>query len=233
LVFLSYTYRPHPDHKADLERLRDCVVRAIEAMGLRVLDGVHLGGRSLDEIRNRIEDTDALVALVTPQADKAGQPTDPTFVLSEFQFAQGAKKPTMRVCHSLLAPRGLGAGNEYTPYMPGNEVDVILKLMNTIAVWRHDYGQRTRLRIEPESLAASYDETRGDECLFQLITAKGKFCPYKKTHLSLEPGAAYAVLPMLRDDDRIRLRLSQGGSMWQSRDTINPFVGSVTLQRQS
>jgi len=32
-VFLSYTFRSHPDHEAELERLRKYVVRAIEAMG--------------------------------------------------------------------------------------------------------------------------------------------------------------------------------------------------------
>ena len=68
-VFLSYTYRPHPDHEANLERLRRCVVRAIEAMGLRIIDGVDVGGRPLDDaLRRRIQDADALIALVTPQA---------------------------------------------------------------------------------------------------------------------------------------------------------------------
>lgn len=134
-VFLSYTYRPHPDHEASLERLRRYVVRAVEAMGLRVVDGVDVGGRPLDEaLRARIRDTDALIALVTPQADDAGAVVEPAFVLSEFQFAQGQDKPTLRVLHQALAPRGLGAGNEYAPYAPGGELDVILKVMHSIAL---------------------------------------------------------------------------------------------------
>jgi hypothetical protein len=59
-VFLAYTYRPHPDHEDDLEKLRRYVVRAIEAMGLRVVDGVDVGGRPLDDaLRKRIEDAEA------------------------------------------------------------------------------------------------------------------------------------------------------------------------------
>jgi hypothetical protein len=232
-VFLSYSYHPHPEHAADLERLRRYVIRAIEALDLRVVDGVDVGGRSLDAaLRARIEDADALIALVTPQIDGLGGPREPRFVLDEFQCAEALKKPTMRVCHNLLVMTGLGVGNEYTPYIPGREVDVILKLMNTVAVWKRDYGRRARLCIEPESLAASYDPTQGDECWVQVILPNGKFRDFERVPLGFAPGAAFALLPMLREGDVVRLRLRQGGSMWQSPRVIDPFVGSVTLKRQ-
>jgi hypothetical protein len=230
-IFLSYTYRPHPDHEANLERLRRCVVRAIEAMGLRVIDGVDVGGRPLDDaLRARIRDADALIALVTPQADDAGNVVEPAFVLSEFQYAEGQVKPTMRALHHLLVARGLGAGNEYTPYMPGSELDVILKLMNTMAVWKRDYGKVARVRIEPEDLAARYDETQGDRCEFQVISSNGSYRDFERANLWQEPGAAYALLPKLREGERVRLRLRQGGTTWQSKHAIDPFVGGVRLE---
>jgi hypothetical protein len=232
-VFLSYTYRPHPDHETNLERLRRYVVRALEAMGLRIVDGVDVGGRPLDDaLRRRIQDADALIALVTPQADDAGNVVEPAFVLSEFQHAEGQGKPTMRVWHHLLVARGLGAGNEYTPYKPGSEVDVILKLMNTIALWRRDYGQVARVRIEPEDLAVRYDETQGDRCEFQVISPNGSYRDFERASLWQEPGAAYALLPKLREGERVRLRLRQGGKTWQSRHAIDPFVGGVRLEER-
>lgn len=232
-IFLSYTYRPHPDHEVDLDKLRRCVIRVIEAMGLRVLDGVELGGRPLDDaIRARIEEADALVALVTPQAGDDSEIIDPAFVLSEFQFAEGNRKPTMRILHYLLQPRGLGAGNEYTAYTPGREVDVVLKLMHTIAVWKRQQGSAARIRIEPGNLAINYDETNGDRCKFQVISAGGDFRDYARAKLALEPGAAYAVLPKLKQGKRVRLRVRQGGTTWRSRDAIDPFVGGVHLEAQ-
>jgi len=235
-VFLSYTYRPHPDHEASLERLRRCVVRAIEAMGLRIIDGVDVGGRPLDDaLRRRIQDADALIALVTPQADDAGNVVNPDFVLSEFQFGEGQGKPTMRVRHHLLpVPHGIAQGNEYALYVPGGELDVILKLMNTIAVWKRDYGKLARVRIEPEELAEQYDETLGDRCEFQVISQDGSFGDFKRASLWLEPGAAYAILPKLREGERVRLRLRlvQGGKTWQSRYAIDPFVGGVSLEER-
>jgi hypothetical protein len=230
-VFLSYTYRPHPEHEANLDRLRRYVVRAIEAMGLRIVDGVDVGGRALDDtLRKRIESTDALIALVTPQADEAGALVRPAFVLDEFQYAEGLKKPTMRVLHGSLPAGGLGGGNEYTPYKPGGELDVILKLMNTIAVWKREYGQVARVRIEPEDIASQYDEAQGDRCEFQVISLDGGFLDFQRAKLLPEPGAAYAVLPKLRAGERVRLRVRQGGKTWQSRHAIDPFVGGVRLE---
>ena len=232
-LFLSYTYRPHPDHEVDLDRLNRCVVRVIEAMGLRVVDGVELGGRPLDDaIKSRIEDADGLIALVTPQADDAGKVADPAFVLSEWQFADGLKKPTMRVMHHLLTPRGLGAGNEFTPYTPSDEISVVLKLMHTISLWGHEYGRVARLRIEPDHLATLYDETQGDRCEFQVISAAGDYGDYERARLGVEPGAAYALLPKVREGERVRVRLRQGAKMWYSRHAIDPFVGGVNLEER-
>jgi hypothetical protein len=232
-VFLSYTYRPHPDHEADLERLRRALVRAIEAMGLHIIDGVDVGGRPLDDaLRGRIRDADALIALVTPQADDAGNVVAPDFVLSEFQYAEGAGKPTMRVLHHLLAARGLGAANERAPYKPGNELDVVLKLMNTIALWKREYGRVSRVRIEPVELAIRYDETQGHSCEVQVISSDGRYGNFEQVRLWQEPGAAYALLPKLRDGARVRLRVRQGAKTWQSSQAIDPFVGGVVLTEQ-
>jgi hypothetical protein len=232
-LFLSYTYRPHPQHEAELERLRKCVVRAVEAMGLRVIDGVDVGGRPLDPaLRGRIEDADALIALVTPQADDANNVVDPAFVLSEFHYAEGQKKPTLRVIHQLLTARGLGAGNEYAAYRPGAEIDVILKLLNTIALWTREYGRIARVRVEPEELAAKYDEAQGDRCEFQVISTTGDYRNFERARVQPEPGAAYVVLPKLRQGERVRLRLRVGAKTWQSRYAIDPFVGGVRLEEQ-
>ena len=233
-TFLSYTYRSHPDHEADLDRLRRYVVRTVEAMGLRVTDGVDVGGRPLDEaLKARIKDADALIALVTPQAaDGTGEPVEPAFVLSEFQYAQGLQKPTICVLHHSLVVHGLGNANEYAAYTPGKELDVVLKLMNTIALWKRDCGRKARVRIEPEDLAARYDEIQGDRCFFQVISPDGGFRDFEKAVFFLEPGAAYALLPNLRDGERVRLRVQQGGSTWQSRQAIDPFVGGVTLEKR-
>lgn len=230
-VFLSYTYRPHPDHAETLDLLRRNAIRVIEAFGLRVVDGVDVGGRPLDQaLQQRIEQADAFVALMTPQADDAGSIVEPLFVLSEFAHANALRKPSLRVLHEALAARGLGAGNEYAPYRPSREIDVVMKLMATLAVWKRETGRLARVRIEPERLAGGYDEARGDTCEYQRITAEGSFERFIPARVRLDPGALYAEMPMLRDDDRVRLRMRVDGRTWQARHAINPFVGGVQLE---
>jgi hypothetical protein len=232
-VFLSYTYHPHPDHEAHLERLRKYVVRAIEAMGLLIVDGVDVGGRPLDDaLCKRIEESDALIALVTPQQDGADNVVAPSYVLSEFQYANGQKKPTMRVWHELLPVNGHGvvSGNEYAPYVPGKEVDV-----NTIALWKREYGRRTRVRIELDrpDQSVRYDEQDGDKCEFQRISSTGVYDDFKRARIWQDPGGAYVLLPMLREGDMVRLLVRLKGKTWESRHAINPFVGGVSLVEQA
>jgi hypothetical protein len=234
-VFLSYTYRPHPDHEANLERLRRYVVRAVEAMNLRIVDGVDVGGRALDAaLRQKIKDSDALIALVTPQAADVGfDLIAPSFVLSEFDWAKGQETPTIRAWHHLLPMPAAGAGDEHVTYFPGKELDVILKLINTIALWKRDYGRRARVRIEPADLAARYDESRGDKCEFQLITSDGEYRKFREARLWQEPGAAYVLLPKLREGERVRLCVHQGGKTWQSRQALIPLSAELPSWRGS
>jgi hypothetical protein len=82
-------------------------------------------------------------------------------VLSEFDYANGAKKPTFRVVHKAFAPTGLNSNNEYAQFHAGMELNVVVKLMDTIAVWRLEHGTVARLRLEPDQLASQYDENQG------------------------------------------------------------------------
>jgi len=231
-IFLSYTYKPHPDHVDSLDNLRRAVIRVIESMEMRVIDGVNVGGRALDAaLQARIERADALLAILTPQAGPDNEIADPQFVVSEFQHANALRKPTLRLIHPALILRGLGAGNEYVQYTPGKELDVVLKLMSTIAVWKREYGRVVRVRIEPDDLASQYDESRLDVCEFQRVR-DGNFEKPQRARVSLEPGAIYAELPKLLETDRVRLSVTLSGSTWRSKNWINPFVGGVRLEKQ-
>ncbi len=232
-VFLSYTYRSHPDHNEELDALRRHAIKVIEAMGLRVVDGVDVGGRQLDDaLERRIQDADALIALMTPQADNVGNVANPEFVISEFQYARGLKKPTFRVIHEALASRGLGANEEHATYAAGKELPIVMKLMNTISIWKREIGRAARLRIEPEDLAKEYDESCGHNCEFQRIR-DGAFADFTRARVRLEPGAVYAELPKLREGDHVRLRMQLNGTSWESRQVVSPFIGGVRLERKS
>jgi hypothetical protein len=230
-VFLSYTYNPHPDHVAETDTLQRTVRRVIEAMDLRVLDGMDLGGRPLDaEIEKRILSADAMIALVTPQQDAAGNLALPEFVGTEFQFARAKGKPRLRVLHKQLAARGLGRDEEYAPFDPDKLLDVVMKLLSTIAVWKKEYGRAVQIQIQPDELASRFDSRRHDRCEYELMISPGQVLAARETILWREPGGPVVHVPNFVDGASVSVHLTVGGERWQS-PFVTPRLGGVSLTK--
>ncbi len=230
-VFLSYTYAPHPDHATELDILERKVRRVIEAMGLRIIDGQHLGGRLLDqEIEKRINESDALIALFTPQTDADGNICPPQFVASEFQCARAVGKPTFRIQHSALAPRGLGTGDEYVMFTPDTLVDVVMKVLQTLSLWKSESGRPVQIRIAPDDLVERFDDKK-DRCEYELLLAGSAVAQAPKaTTIVPEPGAAYVYVPNFVDGAKVRVRLTISGDEWRSHFVL-PHMGGVALNK--
>ncbi len=230
-VFLSYTYNPHPDHVDETRALQVTVRRVIEAMDLRVVDGQDLaGGQSDAKIDKRIDDADALIALVTPQMDAAGNLVLPEFVGTEFQRARTKDKPRFRVLHHLLQPRGLGKDEEYALYDPAKPLDVVMKLLGTIALWKKDYGRAVQILIQPGDLAKRFDERRFDRCQYELMVRPGEVLPARQTKVWHEPGASVVHVPNYVDGASVSVQLTVGGERWQS-PFVTPQLGGVELSK--
>ena len=232
-VFLSYTYKSHPSYSAEIEMLQRTTRRVIEAMGLTVLDGQDLGGRALDaEIEKRLATSDATIALFTPQADAAGNPVSPEFVSTEFQRARALGKPTLRVLHSELALRGLGGGEEYVPFERDKMLDVVLKLLQTLALWKRENGRPVQIQVQPDHLAERFGNNRTDRCEYELfLDGRGEPQAAQVTRLWPEPGAAYVYVPNFIDGAKVRIRLTVNGENWNSR-FILPQMGGVALVKE-
>ncbi len=229
-IFLSYTYNPHPDYAGVTERLQLAARVVIESLRLRVLDGVDLGGRAIDaEIERRIGEADALVAIVTPQADPAGNPMAPPYVEDEYQLARNRRKNAIRVLHELLPPRGMGQHEEYIPLRGDDELSAVLKLMRTLALWKRQSGRPMQVEIEPSELGARFRaDALGQECQYQYL-AGYSFSGWEPAMIWPEPGATFAYLARVPDDSKVKLRLSIGGEQWESL-FCSP-TGRITLER--
>lgn len=231
-VFLSYTYKSHPDHVAELEDLQRTTRRVIEAMGLRVEDGQDLGGRPLDaEIERRIGKADALIALFTPQADEHGNKILPEFVSTEFQRARALGKPTLRLLHDQLAARGLGAGEEYAALRSGDLLGVVMKLLQTLALWKQENGHPVQIQVKPDHLAEAFGSNRSDRCEYELWVSGNPALPAsRETFFWGEPGAAYVNVPNYVEGAKVRVHVTVNGQRWQSRFVL-PQMGGVELAR--
>jgi hypothetical protein len=231
-VFLSYTYRSHPDHASEIDALQRMTRRVIEAVGLRVVDGQDLGGRALDsEIEKRINGSDAMIALFTPQADVQGNKVLPDFVSTEFQRARALEKSTLRILHNELSVRGLGTGEEYVPFQTDKMVDVMMKLLQTLALWKLELGRPVQIQVQPDHLAEQFGNNRNDRCEYELLLGdSSKALPATTTRLWPEPGAAFVYVPNFIEGAKVRVRLTVNGESWQSPFVL-PQMGGVTLAR--
>jgi hypothetical protein len=230
-VFLSFTYSPHPDYTAETEDLRRRVGMVFESMDLRPVTGEDLGGQGLNpEVKNRIEKADALVALLTPHADAAGNVEIPRWVADEFAHARALGKPAIRIVHSKLSAAGMFAGEEFIPHTPGKTVDTLLKLMRTLALWKRQHGRPMEIEIAPTDIGLRFDPARGHQCEFQLFQ-NFEESAWRQAKIWPEPGAIYAYIPGVPDQAKLRLRLRVDGETWQSE--FHSPVGRVQLSRRN
>jgi hypothetical protein len=230
-VFLSYTYNPHPDHAAESETLKRQTTTVIESMDLHVSDGEDVGGEQLnDAVRQRIDAADALIALVTPWRDAAGNKVAPPWVADEFTHAKARGKPAIKIMHASLAPAGMyGASHEYILFQPNAAADVLLKLMRTLALWKKSNGRPMELEIAPDVMNQRFDTSKIRACKFQLFKDYRE-SDWRDARIWPQPGAIYAYLPAVPDKAKLRLQIEQDNEIWQS-DFSNP-VGRVTLTRR-
>jgi hypothetical protein len=228
-VFLSYTYKPHPDHVAEAETLRRAAAVVIESMDLRVETGEDVGGEQItDAVKELIDKSDALVALAMPWKDALGNKVVPPWVNDEFGYAKAKGKPAIRILHGDFAAAGMYAGSEFITFAPDKPTDALLKLMRTLALWRKQGGRPMEIEIAAEG-EPRFDPGQVKSCEYQLFLNYEE-SEWRKATIWPQPGALYAYLPGVPDQAKLRLRLQHGDETWQS--AYNSPVGRVQLSRR-
>ena len=200
-------------------------------MDCRVIDGKDLGGGPLSPaIERRIESTDALVALVTPQLDDHGNASSPRFVESEFNFARGKNMRTLSIVDNSVGAAGLGGQDEHVRYTSGAELDAILKLAATLNLWRRELGRPIKVRLEPHDVARRFDPDNGHRCEY-----KTRIGPMEEdwvpTQIWPEPGGIFVYIPNMRDEGLVRVRVQLNAERWRSVFT-SPQLSGITLEQE-
>lgn len=227
-IFLSYTYAPHPDYAAQCDELQRGVRIVAQAMGLRIETGEDLGGGALNpEVKGRIEDSDALIAIVTPQLD-AGNKTLPQWVLDEYTHSKSVGKSAIRVIHADLNIGGMHANEHYIKYGAVPISSTLISVMSTIGLWKGQIGRAMRIEIAPTDVCRRFRSESGHQCSYQLLR-DAKESNWRPAKVFPEPGAIYAYLNGVPDDSKLRLRLQVDGETWQS--DFNDPIGRLELKK--
>jgi hypothetical protein len=129
--------------------LVDKIDRLLTSHGLRTITGKSVGGGALTpEVRARIEQADALVALLTrrEQTPSSGWTTS-EWVKDELDHARAKGKPSIAVIEGGVAAGGAYRENEYIPLDRAFSLETFLRLSETIQVWKERVVRTVAVRL--------------------------------------------------------------------------------------
>jgi hypothetical protein len=144
-IFIAHSFHAY-DHDL-VQRVGDIV----RAFGLVPVTGRRLGGGVLsDEIKARIADADAVIALCTYRADGGSWPTHP-WVVREFEYAIDAGKPCISVVDTRVPWDGGPHGaREYIQLNSDSPHAALFDLVDQIGIWRQNAGTPLQLLISED-----------------------------------------------------------------------------------
>jgi len=223
-IFLAYSFRPEDrDLASHIERL-------LASHAIRVTTGERLGGEQLtDAVRNRIEQADGLIALVTRREQKVGGGwTTHQWVLDELNHARANRKRAIALVDNVVDVGGMYQSHERIPYDPNNPLLAILALSETVDLWKRDAGRLLKVQILPESVAQRLEN--GSRCTYRFLR-DGRWLVWQDGIAVQEIGGTFVYVNGVHDDVMIQLRVEHQGKIWLSRATSQWMPVELREQR--
>ncbi len=224
-VFLSFSFRD-PDRE-----LVSQVEKLLFSHNVNVVTGRRLGGGQLtDEIRARINDSDALIALLTRRDQLAsGAWTTHDWVRDELNFARGANKKAIALIEIEVETGGAFGNHEHIPLDREDKLSAFLALSETVKIWKAESGRLVKVKIMPEALA-QHPGHRNEQiqCQYRFMkTSTGIKTEWMSTTTESEGGGAVVYLRGVQDDHLIQLQIDDGQTQWMSE--LSPQLVVIEL----
>ncbi len=231
-VFLSFSFRD-----SDRELVSE-VEKLLFSHNVNVVTGRRLGGGQLtDEIRTRIDEADALIALLTRRDQLAsGGWTTHDWVRDELNFARGAEKRAIALIETEVETGGAFGDHEHIPLDRDDKLNAFLALSETVKIWKAESGRLVKVKIMPKALAENPGHLTGQiQCQYRFMkTSTGRKTDWLTTTTESEGGGAVVYLQGVQDDHLIQLQIDDGQTYWISELSpqlveieLNPMAGGA------
>jgi hypothetical protein len=211
-VFLSFAFR-------DEDRsLVTAAEQLLASHDLVAVTGKRLAGEALTPaVMQRIEECDALVALLTRRDLKAsGKWTTHDWVRDELNHARTKGIRAVALLENEVEVSGAFAEHERIPLDRGNPLDAFLALSDTIGLWKREEGRRLKIRIMPDELATLAGFSGSNvKCRYR-FTVSGTWTDWRETVQIPEPGGTFLWAGGVQEDFLIQVQLEDGGKHWIS-----------------
>lgn len=204
--------------------------RILFSHGVRPVTGHHTGGGALEDgVKQRINESDCLIALATRRGEivEGGWNTHP-WVINEYGHAKGEGMDAIAIVEQGVDWRGMYAAHEYIALDRDHPSDALLKLSNTIGVWKDKAGESWRLQVLPEELAENLEMQGANiECTYRTVD-QGNYGDWHSVTPVPEPGGVFLYVKGLRDRHLVEVRVTTPNGQWKSPAT--PKSMPVTLK---
>ena len=214
-IFVSFHFGP--EDRELVQKVRTI----LESQGVRPVTGEDLGGGQLtQEVMDRIDGCDALVALMTPRDQLAsGKFRTHPWVRDEMNHARGSEKRCIAIVDSRVDPEGAYQEHERIVLDSEKPLDAFLKLMRTVGMWRRQAGNLVKVRLSPDDVAArAAIEDPGASCKYRL-NRRGSPGHWEAANVFREEGGVFAYLRGVQRDSYFEVRIDLNGKTWLSPAT--------------
>lgn len=214
-VFLAFAFRPQDK---DLVGYVDQLLASHHA---QAVTGEGLGGEQLNPaVQARIDSCDGLVALATQRdAKRDGGFTTHQWVLDELSYARNQKKRAIAVIEHGVDVGGMFQPYEYIPMDRAQPLPAILRLSETVGLWKQERGRAVKVQIMPSDLASKLGAgVNGAQCAYRLWL-QGKYSDWIAATPVPEGGGTFVWVEGVQDEHLIQIQITNKGKVWSSPAT--------------
>jgi hypothetical protein len=200
-VFLSHSF-------ADRDRaLLTHVESLLRSHGLVAVTGRNLGGGQLPpEVSRLINDSDALLALLTQRENEPPGTTHP-WVLQEFGHARFQQKRAIGLYEAGIPQVASDIGFERVDYLPADPLPAFVRLSETIGDWKRTAGRLLKVMVMPNELAQTMG-ARADQVRCEArFLIDGNDTAWRPARLRREVGGVFVVLQVPDDVEAVQIRM--------------------------
>jgi hypothetical protein len=212
-IFLAFSFRPED------KDLVSSVERLVASHGVQVTTGERLGGEALTpEVKSRIDDCDALVAVLTRRKKQVGGGwSTHEWVRDELGYARAKNKKAIALIEKEVDHGGMYQPNEYLGLDQAAPLPAFLNLSETIYGWREALGKTVKVQILPPALAHQLGlEVAGLKCRHRL-GRQGRFTKWQEVYAYPEVGGTFVHIEGVREDHLIQLEvIDNAAKRWRS-----------------
>ena len=209
-IFLAFAFRDED------KPLVSYVERLLASQHVQVRTGEQLGGAQLTpEVQARIEESDALIALLTRrEALQAGGWTTHPWVRDELAWARARGKRAIALVEDGVVDGGMFQSHEWIALNRDNPAEALVRLAETVGLWNHEAGRLVKVQIAPEEVATELGE--GAATCRQRLCEQGRFTDWQEVTPIPEAGGTFVYINGVREDHLIQLEAQAAGTTWRS-----------------